>query len=71
MLFFDSYNLESQWRRGAKIRQMKTDVAHYQSEIERLKMELSILRSDPSEVERLARERYQMRRNGEDVYVVN
>lgn len=71
MLFFDSYNLEAQWRRREKIAQMQADVRHYQNELLRLQAELDILRDDPAEVERLARERYQMRRSGEDVYVVN
>ncbi len=71
MLFFDSYNLEAQWRRRDKIAQMRADVQHYQSELQRLRAELDILHDDPAEVERLARERYQMRRSGEDVYVVN
>jgi cell division protein FtsB len=71
MLFFDGYNLLGQWERRAQLNELDQDRRWYLQEIARLQMEEEELHTDPTAVERLAREKFLMRRPGEDVFVLS
>ena len=43
---------------------------YYQEQIEKAKAELTDLQNDPAALEKFARERYLMKRDGEDVYII-
>lgn len=70
MLFFDRYNVISQIKMKRKVEQLKSDAAHYRSRIESLDYERERLFSDGEELERFAREQYQMKHRNEDVFVI-
>lgn len=70
MLFFDRYDVLSQLKMERKIQQLKSDEAHYRTRIESLDYERERLFQDGEELERFAREQYQMKRRNEDVFVV-
>jgi cell division protein FtsL len=71
MTFFDGYNLLGQWERRTRLTELQHDKQWYAQEIDRLLMEEDELHTDPSAVERLAREKFLMRRPNEDVFVLS
>ncbi len=70
MLLFDRYDLSVHWRLQSRIRQLEQDQDFYRREIARLKSERQLLQTNRAEAERLARERYLMKRSDEDVYLI-
>jgi cell division protein FtsB len=70
MVFFDRYNLLSQYRMKQQIERLKQDESHYQQAIQSVDYEEDKVFSDREELERFAREKYYMRRSGEDVFVI-
>ena len=70
MLLFDRYDLSVHWRLDRKISQLQADRRFYRAEIARLSDERRLLMTSPAEAERLARERYLMKRPDEDLYVI-
>ncbi len=70
MLFFDRYNLISQIKMERQVQQLESDEAHYRARIDALDYERERLFSDGEELERFAREQYQMKRRNEDVFVI-
>jgi cell division protein FtsB len=70
MLFFDAFDLRSQWKMRDKIKFLEQQKAQYQKAIAELEADQKKLSSDPAELERLARERYLMKRNNEDLYII-
>jgi cell division protein FtsB len=70
MLFFDKYDLRSQWEQRGKRATMQTDINFYRTEIQRLDYERELLRVNREEIERIAREKYLMKRDNEDLYIV-
>ena len=69
MLFFDSYNVISQHKMQQTVNQLEDDRAYYTKEIAMLQAQAQRLRTDPNELERIAREKYLMQREDEDVFV--
>ncbi|WMJ75225.1 septum formation initiator family protein [Cytophagaceae bacterium ABcell3] len=70
MLFFDSNDFISQYRTSKNLREMKKEKAYYESKIEEVKDEQAALFSDPSRLEKFARENYRMKKENEDVFII-
>ncbi|MEO0584966.1 MAG: septum formation initiator family protein [Bacteroidota bacterium] len=70
MVFFDRYNLISQHKLDQQIEELQEDRDFYIQVIEEIDLEASRLQKDPEAIERFAREKYYMKRPGEDVYVI-
>lgn len=70
MIFFDqnSYLLHKELRED--IVNLKEEKAYFETEIEKEKGQLEELQNNPDEYERLAREKYLMKRENEDIYVI-
>lgn len=56
----------SHWR---EIRTLKTEIQHYRKQYERDSRELKELTSNPEELEKVAREKYLMKKENEDIYI--
>ncbi len=69
LTFFDSNDLLSQYRLTAKKHDLEQTKAFYQEKIEEVKSDRAALQ-DPEQLEKIAREKYFMKKEGEDVYVV-
>jgi len=70
MVFFDTNSLKRQHilnRRIDEIRQMK---AFYSAEIGKNNQEIFELETNPEAIEKIAREKYLMKRDTEDVYII-
>ena len=70
MLFFDRFNLIDRIKTDVRINTLEEDLSFYRSEKERLEEMRVVLKNDPDELERYARERYRMRRKNEDVFII-
>lgn len=69
MLFFDQRNIFLQRDRAAELEQLEQAKAYYEKEISTTQEQLNNLQSNPGAVEKYARERYLLRREGEEVYI--
>lgn len=70
LLFFDSNDLIRQYNREQQLEKLKEERAFYKERIEETRSELKALSSDPGELERFARERYLMKKENEDIFVI-
>lgn len=70
MIFFDKNDLFSQYQYRQQLTKLKHDRDFYQKETAQVTTELHELDSDKSELEKFAREKYLMKKDNEDVFVV-
>lgn len=70
MLFFDRNDLASQYDFRMKVNKLEEEKAFYTEEIAKADKELKELTTNIQSLEKFARERYYMKRENEDVYVV-
>jgi cell division protein FtsB len=71
MLFFDRNDIFVQLERRKELNDLLTSKEFYENEIEKTKKELSELENDPSAVEKYARENFFMKRDNEDIFIVD
>jgi cell division protein FtsB len=69
MLFFDQRNFFLQRDRAAELEKLEQAKGYYEKEISTTQDQLNNLQSNPGAVEKYARERYLLRRDGEEVYL--
>ena len=70
ILFFDRNDLFTQWDRKAELNKLEASKAYYQEEIISIKKELADLDSDPEILEKIAREKFFLKKANEDVFIV-
>ena len=70
MIFFDSNSLTKQHKLNTRINEIKEMNAFYSSEIEKNNKAIHDLISDPDAIEKYGREKYLMKRDSEDIYIV-
>lgn len=70
MFIFDANDLLRQYDMYAKWRELQNDKEYYLSNIEVVKKERAELMSSPELLEKFAREKYVMKRPGEDVFIL-
>lgn len=66
----DSYNLIAQYRVANKINSLERDIVHYQKAIQSVDYQFERIHTNPKELERIAREKYFMKRTNEDVFII-
>ncbi|MCW5900741.1 MAG: septum formation initiator family protein [Flavobacteriales bacterium] len=67
---FDRNDLWSNWKNMRELDRMEDQKAWYRAEIERTREQLHELDSDRELLEKFARERYLMKRDNEDIFVL-
>lgn len=70
MLFFDQHSLKNHLRANSKIKEAEVYRDYYANIIETETKALEKLTHDPKEIERIAREKYYMKRKNEEVYII-
>ncbi len=70
LLFFDTHNFVQQWRIRRQLKELRIERDFYRYEIIRDSTAIEELKGDPDALERFAREKYLMKREGEDVYIL-
>jgi cell division protein FtsB len=71
MLFTDHNNIFEQMDRKQQLEQLQSKKAYYQQEIEKTKKELADLSNNSAALEKYAREKFLMKRDSEDVFVID
>ena len=70
VLFLDRNNLISQYKMRKELNSLKKELQFYRDEAEKDSIELSRLTGDSLELEKLGREKYLMKRDSEDIYII-
>jgi cell division protein FtsB len=70
LTFFDSNDLVHQWKLRTKVHSLEREKVYYLRMIEELRQSKKALLSDPALLERMAREKYLMKKPEEDLYIV-
>jgi cell division protein FtsB len=70
MVFLDSNDLYSQYKLWAKMRDLKKEKAYYKEKIEEVQADREQLLTNEEMLEKFAREKYLMKKEGEDLYVL-
>lgn len=70
MLFFDTNDLVSQYQLRKKVRQLEEKKEYYTQKIGEVNKDRNELMSNPQLLEKFAREKYLMKRQGEEVFIV-
>jgi hypothetical protein len=69
MLFFDRNDVLTQFSRFQKLNELQKNNAFYVQKIENARVELEKRKTDPTAYERLAREKYYMKKDNEDLFI--
>lgn len=70
LTFFDSNDIYSQYKLASKLSSLNADRAYYMEKIDEVKEDREELLSNPDLLEKFAREKYLMKKQSEDLYVV-
>ncbi|TDS16266.1 FtsB family cell division protein [Sphingobacterium paludis] len=68
--FFDRYDLSTQFAYQQEKSKLENEKEFYETEIERMEKSIKDAQFSPTEIQRIARERYKMKKDNEDVYVI-
>lgn len=71
MVFFDLKDLASDFSRRARLKDLQKNEKHLVKEISETQKELDLLKTNAQTIERYAREKYMMKKNNEDLFIVN
>ncbi|MCF8368853.1 MAG: septum formation inhibitor [Bacteroidales bacterium] len=70
ILFFDRNSMINQYRLVSTLNEMEDQREYYQTELYNDSIALHILQSNKDKLERYAREKYLMKRDNEDIYLI-
>ena len=70
LLFFDSNDFITQQRLSDKKEELESSKEFYVDEILEVRNDREALLTDDDQLEKLAREKYLMQKDGEDVYII-
>jgi cell division protein FtsB len=70
MIFLDSNDLYTQYKLSSQLKSLESEKEFYQEKIEEVKNERQQLLSDSETLEKFAREKYLMKKESEDLYVI-
>ena len=72
ILFLDDRDfINTHFKQRAELNKLKQSSKYYEEQIANIKKELDQLKSNPETIEKYAREKYLMKRDNEDVFLVN
>ena len=70
ILFFDKNDFFTQQARNAELKELLMSKKHYQDEIATEQRELEQLKNNPAILEKYAREKYLMKKDKEDLFII-
>jgi cell division protein FtsB len=70
MVFFDQESFIEQYRLSQTLRGLESQKEFYIEEIEKNEMTIDLLETDSSALEKFAREKYFMKKDNEEVFVI-
>jgi len=70
MTFIDRNNFLNLYEYRSELKALRNKKTYYQEEIERMKSDRDIIFNDSKSLERYAREKYLMKKDNEDIYII-
>jgi len=70
LLFFDHNDLFMGYKRSRELKELKASKAYYEERIRETREELDALRVNSTSLEKVAREKYLMKKDNEDLYII-
>jgi cell division protein FtsB len=70
MLFLDRNDIPTQWKRIQELNTLQQSEKSMNKQISDTKQELDLLKTNPSTLEKYAREKYMMKKDNEDLYII-
>jgi cell division protein DivIC len=70
MIFMDENNLLNQYRKYSQLKELREKRAYYIEQIKTTNQQYAELTTNPESQEKFAREKYRMKRDNEDVFVI-
>jgi len=70
LLFFDKYDLVTQYGTRQKLNQLRNEKKYFLDEIEKNNAELNELKTNVKSLEKFGREKYLMKKDDEDIFVI-
>ena len=70
IIFLDSNDLVTQYNRQQKTKQLKKEKKYYEQQIKLIEKGYQELLDNPKRLEKLAREKYLLKKDKEDVYLI-
>lgn len=71
MLFLDKNDLFTQYQRQKDLGKLQQSKRHYTAELAAERKQLEALENNPATVEKLAREKYLMKRDNEELFIIS
>lgn len=71
MIFIDRNDLPLQWKRVTELNQLQQSEKNMTRQIIETKKELDQLKTNPATLEKYAREKYMMKKDNEDLYIIS
>jgi len=71
MFFFDPKDIPSDFARKSKLNELQKSEQHLNQMISETSKDLNLLKTSPETIEKYARENYLMKKDNEDVFIVN
>lgn len=70
IIFFDQHNLVDRYKSKEHLNQLKQDTLFYREKIRKDREAIKLLKTNPENLEKFAREKYMMKAPDEDVFVI-
>ena len=70
MVFFDQESFIDQFRLSRTLKNLESQKTYYQVEIEKTRGAINVLETDTAHLEKYAREKYFMKKDNEEVFVI-
>lgn len=70
MLFFDHNDLFTQAARSRELSQLQESRRYYREQINKTRMDVENVRINPLSLEKIAREKYMMKKDHEEVFII-
>lgn len=70
VVFFDRNDVLTQIQRNKELSDLQVSKAHYTSQIKDVRKELDQLSTNPEVLEKYARERYHMKKDNEEIFLI-
>ncbi len=70
MCFFDRYDITTQYNFQTEKTKLEEEKAYYTTEIQDISQAIKDVQYNQSEIQRIAREKYKMKKDHEDVYII-
>lgn len=70
IVFFGEHSLKNRWKTGRSIKTLKKEIEFYKQDIESNKQKMNDMQSGNESLERYAREKYYLKKENEDIFII-